>query len=163
VITGISGSGKSSLAFDTLYAEGRNRFLESFSSYARAQMGIKEKPGFEKVTRLTPTFAVDQRDPGNNPRSTVGTYTGIYDILRLLFARFAVWHPEPLNPLKGTYSLPFRGGPGRGASINQKSPKPLSPQLVWPFFRGREQHSSFRGRRGSRNKPGSYTPLQPPG
>jgi len=118
VITGISGSGKSSLAFDTLYAEGRNRFLESFSSYARAQMGIKEKPGFEKVTRLTPTFAVDQRDPGNNPRSTVGTYTGIYDILRLLFARFAVWHPEPLNPLKGTYALPFRGGPGRGHPLS---------------------------------------------
>ncbi|MBE0648511.1 MAG: ATP-binding cassette domain-containing protein, partial [Bacteroidales bacterium] len=116
VITGVSGSGKSSLAFDTIYAEGRNRFLESFSAYARAQMGIKEKPDFEEAHGLTPTFAVDQRDPGNNPRSTVGTYTGIYDILRLLFSRFALRHPEPLNPLKGTYSLPFRGGPGRGHS-----------------------------------------------
>ena len=70
VITGISGSGKSSLAFDTIYAEGQNRFMESFSAYARAQMGIKEKPDFEEVSGLTPTFAVDQRNPGSNPRST---------------------------------------------------------------------------------------------
>jgi len=89
IITGISGSGKSSLAFDTIYAEGQNRYLESFSAYARAQMGIKEKPDFEEVSGLTPTFAVDQRNPGSNPRSTVGTFTGIYDLLRLLYSRFS--------------------------------------------------------------------------
>ena len=93
VITGISGSGKSSLAFDTIYAEGQNRYLESFSAYARAQMGLKEKPDFEEVSGLTPTFAVDQRNPGSNPRSTVGTFTGIYDILRLLYSRFGIRHP----------------------------------------------------------------------
>jgi len=90
VITGVSGSGKSSLAFDTIYAEGQNRYLESFSAYARAQIGIKEKPDFDEVSGLTPTFAVDQRNPGSNPRSTVGTFTGIYDILRLLYARYAI-------------------------------------------------------------------------
>jgi len=118
VITGVSGSGKSSLAFDTFYAEGRNRFLESFSAYARSQMGIREMPDFEEVTGLTPTFAVDQKDPGNNPRSTVGTYTGIYEILRLLFSRFGSRDPEALIPLKGTFSLPLWGGLEKGHSLS---------------------------------------------
>ena len=87
VITGVSGSGKSSLAFDTLFAEGRNRFLESFSTYARTRLGMKDKPDFEEVSGLTPTLAVDQRLQGSNPRSTVGTMTGIYDIYRLLYSR----------------------------------------------------------------------------
>jgi excinuclease ABC subunit A len=87
VITGVSGSGKSSLAFDTIFAEGRNRFLESFSSYARTRLGMKDRPDFEEVSGLTPTLAVDQQMPGISPRSTVGTMTGIYDLYRLLFAR----------------------------------------------------------------------------
>lgn len=86
-MTGISGSGKSSLAFDTIFAEGRNRFLESFSTYARTRLGMKDKPDFEEVSGLTPTLAVDQRMIGANPRSTVGTMTGIYDLYRLLYAR----------------------------------------------------------------------------
>ena len=83
VVTGVSGSGKSSLAYDTVFAEGRNRFLESFSSYARTRLGMKDKPDFEEVSGLTPTLAVDQRMTGVNPRSTVGTMTGIYDLYRL--------------------------------------------------------------------------------
>jgi excinuclease ABC subunit A len=87
VMTGVSGSGKSSLAFDTIFAEGRNRFLESFSTYARTRLGMKDKPDFEEVTNLTPTLAVDQRMIGGNPRSTIGTMTGIYDLYRLLYSR----------------------------------------------------------------------------
>jgi excinuclease ABC subunit A len=87
VITGVSGSGKSSLAFDTIFAEGQNRFLESFSPYVRARIGLKERPDFEEVSGLTPTFAVNQGGLGRNPRSTVGTMTGIYDHYRLLFSR----------------------------------------------------------------------------
>ncbi len=87
VVTGVSGSGKSSLAYDTVFAEGRNRFLESYSSYARTRLGMKDKPDFEEVSGLTPTLAVDQRMTGVNPRSTVGTMTGIYDLYRLLYAR----------------------------------------------------------------------------
>jgi excinuclease ABC subunit A len=87
VITGVSGSGKSSLAFDTIHAEGQSRFLEGFSTYFRTQAGVREKAGFEEITGLTPTFAVDQRITGSNPRSTVGTMTGIYDLFRLLWSR----------------------------------------------------------------------------
>ncbi len=87
VITGVSGSGKSSLAFDTIFAEGQNRFLESFSPYVRSRIGLKEKADFEDVSGLTPTFAVGQGSLGQNPRSTVGTLTGIYDHYRLLFSR----------------------------------------------------------------------------
>ena len=87
VITGVSGSGKSSLAIDTIFAEGQNRFLESFSPYVRGRIGIKEKADFEEVSGLTPTFAVDQGSIGQNPRSTIGTMTGIYDHYRLLYSR----------------------------------------------------------------------------
>ncbi len=87
VITGVSGSGKSSLAFDTIFAEGQNRFLESFSPYVRSRVGIKEKADFEEVSGLTPTFAVSQGGLGQNPRSTVGTLSAIYDHYRLLFSR----------------------------------------------------------------------------
>lgn len=89
VLTGVSGSGKSSLAFDTIYAEGQNRFLESFSTYVRTRLGVQDQAHFEEITGLTATFAVDQRMPGHSPRSTVGTMTGIYDLYRLLYARVA--------------------------------------------------------------------------
>jgi len=93
VITGVSGSGKSSLAFDTIVAEGQNRFLTSFSSYARSRIGIKADPEADSISGLTPVFAVDQRNPGSNPRSTIGTYSGIHDIFRLLYSRFATRDP----------------------------------------------------------------------
>ena len=90
VITGLSGSGKSSLAFDTLYAEGQRRYVESLSSYARQFLGIMEKPDVEKIEGLSPAISIDQKTTSKNPRSTVGTVTEIYDYIRLLYARIGV-------------------------------------------------------------------------
>ena len=87
VITGLSGSGKSSLAFDTLYAEGQRRYVESLSSYARQFLGLMEKPEVESIEGLSPAISIDQKTTSKNPRSTVGTVTEIYDYLRLLYAR----------------------------------------------------------------------------
>ena len=86
-ITGISGSGKSSLAFDTIYAEGRRKYVESLSSYARQFLEQMQKPAVEEISGLPPTIAIEQRSAGRNPRSTVATTTEIYDYFRLLFAR----------------------------------------------------------------------------
>ena len=87
VITGISGSGKSSLAFDTIYAEGQRRYMETFSAYARQFIGDMERPDVEQITGLSPVISIEQKTVSRNPRSTVGTITEIYDFLRLLFAR----------------------------------------------------------------------------
>src|SRR5262245_25200524 len=87
VMTGVSGSGKSSLAFDTLYAEGQRRYVESLSSYARQFLGQMEKPRYEHIRGLSPTIAIEQKSASHNPRSTVGTVTEIYDYLRVLYAR----------------------------------------------------------------------------
>ena len=87
VITGISGSGKSSLAFDTLYAEGQRRYMESFSAYARSFIGNLERPDVDKINGLSPVISIEQKTTSKNPRSTVGTVTEIYDFMRLLFAR----------------------------------------------------------------------------
>ena len=84
VFTGLSGSGKSSLAFDTIYAEGQRRYVESLSSYARQFLGQMDKPNVESVEGLSPAISIDQKTTGKNPRSTVGTVTEIYDYLRLL-------------------------------------------------------------------------------
>ena len=92
VITGLSGSGKSSLAFSTLYAEGQRRYIESLSSYARQFLGRIGKPDVDKIEGLTPAIAIDQKTTSKNPRSTVGTITEIYDYLRLLFARVGEQH-----------------------------------------------------------------------
>ncbi len=92
IITGLSGSGKSSLAFDTIYAEAERRFVESLSSYARQFLGIKEKPDVESITGLSPSIAIDQKSISKNPRSTVGTITEIYDYLRILFSRIGIPH-----------------------------------------------------------------------
>ena len=92
VITGVSGSGKSSLAFDTLYAEGQRRYVESLSAYARQFLGQMEKPDVDAIEGLSPAIAIEQRSAGSNPRSTVATITEIYDYLRLLFARLGVQH-----------------------------------------------------------------------
>src|ERR671914_1977131 len=87
VITGLSGSGKSSLAFDTIYAEGQRRYVESLSSYARQFLGQMDKPDVEYISGLSPAISIDQKGTSHNPRSTVGTVTEIYDYLRLLYAR----------------------------------------------------------------------------
>ncbi|MBP6979624.1 excinuclease ABC subunit UvrA, partial [Candidatus Curtissbacteria bacterium] len=92
VFTGLSGSGKSSLAFDTIYAEGQRRYVESLSSYARQFLGVMDKPDVDQIDGLSPAISIDQKSTSRNPRSTVGTITEVYDYLRLLFAR--VGHPH---------------------------------------------------------------------
>ena len=92
VITGVSGSGKSSLAFDTIYAEGQRRYVESLSSYARQFLGVMNKPDVQSIDGLSPAISIDQKTTSNNPRSTVGTVTEIYDYLRLLYARIGIPH-----------------------------------------------------------------------
>ena len=101
VVTGLSGSGKSSLAFDTLYAEGQRRYVESLSAYARQFLSMMEKPDVDHIEGLSPAISIEQKSTSHNPRSTVGTITEIYDYLRLLFARVGEprcpEHGEPLD------------------------------------------------------------------
>ena len=92
VITGLSGSGKSSLAFDTIFAEGQRRYVESLSAYARQFLGQMDKPDVDYIDGLSPAVSIDQKATSHNPRSTVGTVTEIYDYLRLLFARVGIPH-----------------------------------------------------------------------
>ncbi len=92
VITGISGSGKSSLAFDTIYAEGQRRYVESLSAYARQFLGQMDKPDVDDIIGLSPAVSIDQKSTSRNPRSTVATVTEIYDHLRLLYARIGIPH-----------------------------------------------------------------------
>ena len=100
VITGLSGSGKSSLAFDTIYAEGQRRYVESLSSYARQFLGVMDKPDVDKIEGLSPAISIDQKSTSRNPRSTVATVTEIYDYMRLLFARIGIPHcPIDGNPV----------------------------------------------------------------
>ncbi|MDE6473423.1 MAG: excinuclease ABC subunit UvrA [Ureaplasma sp.] len=101
VITGVSGSGKSSLAFDTIYAEGQRRYLESLSSYARQFLGSNKKPNVDSIEGLSPSIAIDQKSTSHNPRSTVGTVTEIYDYLRVLYARIGIpYCPNGHGPIK---------------------------------------------------------------
>src|SRR4026209_823654 len=90
VFTGLSGSGKSSLAFDTIYAEGQRRYVESLSAYARQYLSMMEKPDVDTIEGLSPAISIEQKSTSHNPRSTVGTVTEIYDCLRLLFARAGI-------------------------------------------------------------------------
>ena len=92
VFTGVSGSGKSSLAMDTIYAEGQRRYVESLSAYARQFLGVMDKPDVDSIEGLSPAIAIDQKTTSRNPRSTVGTVTEVYDFLRLLYARAG--HPH---------------------------------------------------------------------
>src|SRR3954465_7274885 len=102
VITGLSGSGKSSLAFDTIYAEGQRRYVESLSAYARQFLGLMDKPDVDKIEGLSPAISIDQKSASHNPRSTVGTVTEIYDYLRLLYARIGIPHcPECGEKISG--------------------------------------------------------------
>ena len=97
VITGLSGSGKSSLAFDTIYAEGQRRYVESLSAYARQFLDVMHKPDVDHISGLSPAISIEQKTTSKNPRSTVGTVTEIYDYLRLLFARVGI----PFSPSTG--------------------------------------------------------------
>ncbi len=132
VITGISGSGKSSLAFDTIYAEGQRRYMESLSSYARQFLGQMEKPDVDDIEGLSPAISIDQKTTSKNPRSTVGTVTEIYDYLRLLYAR--VGHPH----------CPQCGKPIERQTVDQivDAVKALPPatkiQILAPLVRGRK-------------------------
>ncbi len=105
VVTGLSGSGKSSLAFDTIYAEGQRRYMESLSSYARQFLELQDKPDVDEITGLSPTIAIDQKSSSHNPRSTVGTVTEIYDFLRVLFARAGRPHCPTCGKPVGEQSL----------------------------------------------------------
>ncbi|MBX2824058.1 MAG: excinuclease ABC subunit UvrA, partial [Gammaproteobacteria bacterium] len=100
VITGLSGSGKSSLAFDTLFAEGQRRYVESLSAYARQFLSVMEKPDVDLIEGLSPAIAIEQKSTSHNPRSTVGTITEIHDYLRLLYARVG-------TPMCPTHQLPL--------------------------------------------------------
>ncbi|HJC57201.1 MAG TPA: excinuclease ABC subunit UvrA [Candidatus Eisenbergiella intestinipullorum] len=132
VLTGLSGSGKSSLAFDTIYAEGQRRYMESLSSYARQFLGQMEKPNVEKIEGLSPAISIDQKSTNRNPRSTVGTVTEIYDYFRLLYARIGIPH------------CPKCGKEIRKQSVDQMVDQILSLpegtriQLLAPVVRGRK-------------------------
>ncbi len=132
VLTGLSGSGKSSLAFDTIYAEGQRRYMESLSSYARQFLGQMEKPNVESIEGLSPAISIDQKSTNRNPRSTVGTVTEIYDYLRLLYARVGIPH------------CPNCGKEIKRQSVDQmveeimKLPERTKIQLLAPVVRGRK-------------------------
>ena len=116
VVTGLSGSGKSSLAFDTIYAEGQRRYVESLSAYARQFLGLMEKPDVDAIEGLSPAISIEQKAAGHNPRSTVGTVTEVYDYLRLLYARTGTPHC-----------------PSCGRAVQRQSPTQIAEQvLAWP-------------------------------
>ncbi|MBQ1189192.1 MAG: ABC-ATPase UvrA, partial [Lachnospiraceae bacterium] len=132
VLTGLSGSGKSSLAFDTIYAEGQRRYMESLSSYARQFLGQMEKPDVESIEGLSPAISIDQKSTNRNPRSTVGTVTEIYDYMRLLYARIGIPH------------CPKCGREIRKQTVDQivdqimELPERTRIQLLAPIVRGRK-------------------------
>jgi excinuclease ABC subunit A len=132
VITGLSGSGKSSLAFDTIYAEGQRRYVESLSAYARQFLGLMEKPDVDAIEGLSPAISIEQKAPGHNPRSTVGTVTEIYDYLRLLWARVGTPHcPKDGSPISRQTASQISGiilGWRSGTKI----------EMVAPLVRGRK-------------------------
>ncbi|MFL2540569.1 MAG: hypothetical protein ACJ0UT_01085 [Candidatus Latescibacterota bacterium] len=109
--TGVSGSGKSSLAFDTLYAEGQRRYVTSLSSYARQFLGQMEKPDADQITGLAPTISIAQKTAGQNPRSTVGTITEIYDYLRVLLARVGTLRTAPTAASRSAPKAATRSSP----------------------------------------------------
>ena len=134
VITGLSGSGKSSLAFDTIYAEGQRRYMDTLSTYAKQFVGILEKPEVESITGLSPIIAIEQKTTGNNPRSTVGTITEIYDFLRLLYARASTaYSPE-------TGKAMVRYTDAQIVSLIMENYAGRKCYLLAPLVRGRKGH-----------------------
>ena len=126
VITGLSGSGKSSLAFDTIYAEGQRRYVESLSAYARQFLGLMEKPDVDSIEGLSPAISIEQKTAGHNPRSTVGTVTEIYDYLRLLWARVGTPHcPNSAAPCsdRARRRSPTSCSPGRATRASRCAPR----------------------------------------
>ena len=134
VVTGLSGSGKSSLAFDTLYAEGQRRYMDTLSTYAKHFMGILEKPKVEEITGLSPIIAIEQKTTGNNPRSTVGTITEIYDFLRLLYARGS----RAYSPGSGTEMVRYTDE--QIVDLIMKNYQGRKCILLAPLVRGRKGH-----------------------
>ena len=132
VFTGLSGSGKSSLAFDTIYAEGQRRYVESLSSYARQFLGQMDKPDVDVIDGLSPAISIDQKSAGRNPRSTVGTITEVYDYLRLLFARVGEQH----CPIDGTRLQ--RQTPQQIVDRILQLPEGTRFQVLAPVVRGRK-------------------------
>ncbi|MCX5751614.1 MAG: excinuclease ABC subunit UvrA, partial [Candidatus Saganbacteria bacterium] len=133
VFTGLSGSGKSSLAFDTIYAEGQRRYVESLSAYARQFLEQMQKPDVDSIEGLSPAISIDQKAPSKNPRSTVGTVTEIYDYMRLLFANIGVPHC-----------------PQCGRKIEKQTPDQVTDQVVEQFKNKKIQILApvVRGRKG---------------
>lgn len=134
VVTGLSGSGKSSLAFDTIYAEGQRRYLESFSSYVRQFIGNLERPDVDRITGLSPVVAIEQKTTNKNPRSTVGTITEIYDFLRVLYARASM----ALSPATGEPMVRYSQKQMLEAIFNRYQGK--SVQFLAPLVKGRKGH-----------------------
>ena len=118
-LTGVSGSGKSSLAFDTLYAEGQRRYVESLSSYARQFLGQMPKPEVDRIDGLSPSISIQQKTGGRNPRSTVGTITEINDYLRVLYARVGQGHCPDLRPPRGRPDPRADRGAGAGGTAGR--------------------------------------------
>ena len=155
VLTGLSGSGKSSLAFDTIYAEGQRRYMESLSSYARQFLGQMEKPDVESIEGLPPAISIDQKSTNRNPRSTVGTVTEIYDYFRLLYARIGLPH------------CPKCGRAIEKQSIDQmvdavmKLPERTRIQILAPVVRGRKgEHQKLFEKAKKSGYAVSYTHLR---
>ena len=134
VVTGLSGSGKSSLAFDTIYAEGQRRYMDTLSTYAKHFMGILEKPEVESITGLSPIIAIEQKTTGNNPRSTVGTITEIYDFLRLLYARASTAY----SPQTGKAMVRYTDE--QIVSLIMENYQDRKCYLLAPVVRGRKGH-----------------------
>jgi len=134
VITGLSGSGKSSLAFDTIYAEGQRRYVESLSAYARQFLGLMERPDVDYIEGLSPAISIEQKTVSHNPRSTVGTVTEIYDYLRLLFARVGVQHCYKCGKIVRKQSV------DQIIDAIMAYPKDSKIQIMAPIIRGRKGH-----------------------
>src|SRR2546430_10342474 len=132
VITGLSGSGKSSLAFDTIYAEGQRRYVESLSAYARQFLGLMEKPDVDAIEGLSPAISIEQKSAGHNPRSTVGTITEVYDYLRLLWARVGIPHcPKDGSPIE-------RQSASQITALVLEWPEGTKIEVLAPLVRGRK-------------------------
>ena len=134
VVTGLSGSGKSSLAFDTIYAEGQRRYIDTLSTYAKHFMGILEKPEIESINGLSPIIAIEQKTTGNNPRSTVGTITEIYDFLRLMYARAS----RAYSPATGKEMVRYTDE--QIVDLIMTNFKDKKCYLLAPLVRGRKGH-----------------------